>query len=150
MPYQDKAYNAFVQLVMHAENISWNRFYNYLMAMTFLILAWATIYVADSDLPMIKVILISISILGFLSGLFWAALGYRGRCFLFEYAKKGSEIEKDTTIWSENNFKPLTYSIELRDNLPFGFFGSRFILVTVPILISILYAILFFASVCDQ
>lgn len=147
---EESVYNSYVQLVMHSENISWNRFYNYLMAMTFLILAWATLYVATSDLLMIKVILISISVLGFVSGIIWAALGYRGRRFLHEYANKGSEIENDPSLWSNAKFKPLTQSIFIRDNLQFGFFGSRSILVGIPLLISSLYAILFFASVCNQ
>jgi hypothetical protein len=143
------AYSAFVELVMHSETVSWNRFYNYLMAMTFLILAWATLYVQPTPTPTLKLILESISLLGVLSGLFWAALGYRGRRFLDEFAKAGSSIENDAGKWPNelNNFRPLTSSRTLRDLIPFRFCGSIFLLTGGPLLISVLYIILFCASV---
>jgi hypothetical protein len=143
------AYSAFVNLVMHSEVISWNRFYNYLMAMTFLILAWATLYVQPSVTPTLKTILVSISILGALSGLLWAALGYRGRRFLDEFAKAGSSIENDSAMWPSelDNYKPLTSSRALRDQIRFRYSGSMFLLTCVPLLISVLYLILFCASI---
>src|SRR5689334_16945598 len=91
-------YPSLVQMITHAENISWNRFNNFLMFSTILILSWATVWVANS--PQSRMMfLVAICILGGLSGVFWAALGYRGRSFLSAYLKMAADLEADSAVW---------------------------------------------------
>ena len=140
-------YPTLVQLIIHAESVSWNRFYNFLVFSSILVLAWAAVWV--SDVPQLKpLILAAISLLGAVSGVFWAALGYRGRTFLFEYVKMASEIEADFTVWANDieKYKPATRSVELRDSLRYGWAGSRVILVAGPLAFSVLYVIMLVVS----
>jgi len=78
MVQSQDCYSTFVQLVVHAESTSWNRFYNYLMAIAFLTMAWATLYVSAKDSIMVTVILIFICAIGFLMGLSWPAVVIEG------------------------------------------------------------------------
>ena len=45
-----EVYASLVQMTISAETVSWNRFYNFLMFNTILVLAWATIWVSK-DAP---------------------------------------------------------------------------------------------------
>lgn len=143
-----EVYSAFVQLVMHAESTSWNRFYNYLMATTILILSWATLFTNDPDKTSPKIILISICLIGIISGVLWAALGYRGRRFLNEYSNAGANIERNSELWQGElqNLAPLTLSRELRDRLPFRYAGSLYLLTGVPMVFSLLFVIMLIIS----
>ena len=141
------AYATLVQLVMHAESITWNRFYNFLMANSILVLAWAVIFASDAHSLMVTHVLIALCLLGGLSGPVFAALGIRGRKFLDEYIRLGSVIE-DTAIWPNalDKCKPLTKTKDLIKTLPYGWSGSRYILKVGPWFFTILYIILVVAS----
>lgn len=141
-------YSALVQLVIHAESITWNRFYNFLMANSILVLAWAVIYVSRSYSPIVTITLLSICILGGLSGPFWAGLGFRGRKFLDVYVKLASNIEADTSLWPNTilQYKPFSKTRDLIRSLPCGWSGSRYILVAAPLAFMILYIVLTVAS----
>lgn len=143
-----EVYLALVQLIINAETVSWNRFYNFLMFNTILVLAWATVWVASASLALKAVILVAICVLGGVSGVFWAALGYRGRAFLDEYAKIGADLEAQSAIWPADiqTYKPLTKTSELRDSLLFGWAGSRVVLVAGPLGFTVLYAIMLCVS----
>lgn len=68
-------YPVLVQLVIYAESITWNRFYNFLMGNSILILAWATIFVSPCSKGLGgKSVLVAISLLGAASGVAWAAI----------------------------------------------------------------------------
>jgi hypothetical protein len=139
------AYTSLVQLIINAETISWNRFYNFLMFNTILVLAWATIWVSKDAAAVSKaVVLVAICSLGGISGIFWAALGYRGRTFLDEYVKISSDIEADARIWAADmkKIKPLTKTIELRDSMCYGWAGSRVVLIGGPLAFTLLYGIM--------
>lgn len=142
-------YYSYVQLAMHAETTSWNRFYNYLMAMTFLILAWVTLYVQGPNSCTVTLILVSVCVIGFGCGLLWAAIGYRGRRFMAEYTTAGSKIEEEGSLWDSESvsYKPLSQIKNLRDSLPFRYAGSFFLLIGVPLAFTVLYSILLVASI---
>jgi hypothetical protein len=140
-------YPALVQLIIHAESVTWNRFYNFLMFNTILVLAWATVWVSGA--PQLKaVILVAISSLGGVSGVFWAALGYRGRAFLSDYMKMAADLEADSNVWAGEieKYKPATNSIALRDSLRFSWAGSRVILIAGPLAFTVLYGVMFCVS----
>jgi hypothetical protein len=92
--------------------------------------------------------LVAISSLGAVAGIFWAALGYRGRAFLFEYVKMASDLEADSAAWAGEieKYKPATKSAELRDSLCYGWAGSRVILVAGPLAFTLLYLIMLVVS----
>lgn len=136
-----ETYSAIVQLVAHAESISWNRFHNFLIANSVLVLAWVTIYVSNGSSLMLTCILVAICVLGVLSGIFWAALGYRGRKFVDGYIDLGTQIEKGI-----EGHKPLTESKNTRDALPCGWSGSRYILMVGPCIFALFFVLLLVAS----
>jgi hypothetical protein len=140
-------YPALVQLIIHAESVTWNRFYNFLMFNTILVLAWATVWVSGAS-QLKAVILVAISSLGGVSGVFWAALGYRGRAFLSDYMKMATDLEADSNVWAGEieKYKPATKSIALRDSLRFSWAGSRVILIAGPLAFTVLYGVMFCVS----
>src|SRR5207244_552336 len=92
-------YPALIQLVVHAESISWNRLYNFLMGNSILVLAWATIYASNQDSVPTRLVLSAICVLGGLSGIAWADLGKRTRKHLDQHFDQAREIEKSPTAW---------------------------------------------------
>lgn len=136
-----EVYSALVQLSIHAENISWSRFNNYLMVNSILVLSWATIFTWSPQLDLVqplKIVLVMICLVGYLSGIFWAALGVRGRRFHSEYMKLGRKLEVVEAI----AVKPFTISVRLRDGMEFPWAGSTYVLVIGPLVFSILYLIM--------
>ncbi|MBI2980620.1 MAG: hypothetical protein HYY41_07380 [Chloroflexi bacterium] len=146
-------YSVIVQLVVHAESISWDRFYNFLIANSILILSWATIFSSIKNSWSVTVVLLAICLLGAVSGICFEKLGIRGRGFLDRYIALGSQIEADSTNWPpelEGN-KPLTETMNLRDNrLPYRWSGSRYVLRFGPLSFTILYIVLFVVSLIRQ
>jgi len=140
-------YPTLVQMILHAENVSWNRFYNFLVFSTILVLAWAAVWVTSPSQAKI-VFLATICVLGAISGVFWAALGYRGRAFLYEYTKMAAALEADPTVWAQElkDHKPASRTIELRDSLCCSWAGSRGLLIGGPLVFAVLYCIMFVMS----
>jgi len=127
-----EVYPALVQLAIHAESITWNRFYNFLMANSILVLAWATIFASSlSDRPGPKTVLAAICILGGASGVAWAGLAVRGRKFLFDFVGLAQAIETAPAHWAGTlgAVEPLSTDANLRDTQPFRWAGSLYLLV---------------------
>jgi hypothetical protein len=79
----------------HAEQVRWTLLYNFLMASTILLLAWATIF-AGSSSPRVKTaVLFLLCVAGFLLSVVWVALGQRGSSFVRMYAELGRRLEPD-------------------------------------------------------
>ncbi len=78
-------YSGLLSLVIHAEAVRWNRFNNFLMVNSILLLAWATIYTYKDISLMRSIVLMLISFIGLFSGLIWSGLGIRGSTFHYEY-----------------------------------------------------------------
>ena len=143
-----EVYSALVQLVIHAESITWDRFNNFLMGNSILVLAWATIFVSTTDSRMTTFVLSAICILGVLSGPAWAALGARGRKYHDNYVKLASNIEIDPTCWpiELDKNRPSEKTKEIRDASPSRWSSSRFLLQAGPWCFTALYIVLLVAS----
>lgn len=140
-------------LVDNAENTRWNRFYNYLMANSILILSWATIFTSQAKSKIqpdtSNLVMVLICILGAFSGVAWSVLGYRGSNFLWMYSGLGKSIESDQSLWPEElaDYIPFTKMKELSNNLRFKKLNSYYILTFGPLLLSVFYIILFLVSI---
>jgi len=141
-------YNTLVQMMIQSESISWNRFYNFLMGNSILILAWATIFISQKKSPWGNIVMVSICLLGAISSPFYAVLGKRGRDFLEHYVKQLIKIEDSQSNWPSDfdKLKIFKMNLELRDTLPGRIAGSYYILQAVPYGFSFLYFLMFLAS----
>ncbi|MBN2131384.1 MAG: hypothetical protein JW741_17920 [Sedimentisphaerales bacterium] len=99
-----QTYQTYIQLIIHAESISWTRFNNFLLVGSVLVLAWVALFVSDkSSLWAAKVAMLLISGVGVLSGIAWAGLGKRGRKYVDDYKKEAQRIEKDNVWWEKRD-----------------------------------------------
>jgi hypothetical protein len=147
---REHAYPAWVALVQHAENISWTRFYNFLVFATILVLAWATIYSQASRPWGAAVVMAVMSGVGLLSGFIWAGLGYRSRQYLHFYLKGGAKLEEG----AEAECQVCKGTMDFGRKLPVlgrvvntPLFGSGFLLLIVPLAFVVLYFVLLAVSV---
>ncbi|MEW6668756.1 MAG: hypothetical protein AB1512_26390 [Thermodesulfobacteriota bacterium] len=143
-------YAAVAQHVANAEQVSWNRFNNFLMSNSIFILAWATLYAADPIPPRARLILCSICTVGVLSSVVWAALGYRGRKNVGMFLDLGKRMELDpnhtSAAWA--GFGPCDCAIKLRDSMPYRWAGSFWILSIGSFVFTFLYVLLLWVSFC--
>ncbi len=90
---QVATYQAASQHWAHAEQIRWTLLYNYLMASTILLLAWATIFAAQGSITSRDWILAALAAAGALLSALWVALGARATGFVKMYAATGEGLE---------------------------------------------------------
>ena len=64
-------YATLTQMIVQVENISWNRFYNFLMGSSILVLAWGTLYASDHKGWYVKLVLVLLCLVGCASGPPW-------------------------------------------------------------------------------
>lgn len=143
-------YAAVVQLVIHAETISWSRFNNFLVGGTILIIAWATIFSSNQHSIGSKVTLSAICIVGIFTCIAWSSLGSRSRKYLDEYYSQGEAIEKQEEFWEANvpnELKPFMKTSGIRPEAS-CYSSSSFLLEYVPWAFAALYAFMFIASWC--
>ncbi len=141
-------YGALVQMVIHAEGISWNRLYNFLMGNSILVLAWATIYASTQHSWLTGVVLSAICVLGGLSGIAWAELGWRARRHVELYFSQALRIEQDPKLWEvaiDDTLKPFKGSEPIRDSARW-YSTNQFLLTGMPIAFTVLYVIMLIAS----
>ncbi|MBU0533344.1 MAG: hypothetical protein KJ887_00890 [Candidatus Omnitrophica bacterium] len=147
MPNKTKnlIYQALPALINGAESISWNRFNNFLLFNSILILAWATIYanINEEITTNHSFLLGGICILGLAISFIWCALGFRGRSNVDLFLKIGKAIESN---YPEGH-KPITEAAKLRDTQPFSWSGSTYILTITPLLIALLYTLFLWFSI---
>lgn len=142
------AYASIVQLVVHAEAITWNRFYNFLMGNTLLILGWATLFAASSACAtQSRIAQAALCVLGALSGIPFAALSYRGRKYLMDFVDLGAAIENSVAWPADLPQKPLGMTVKTRGEYPFPWAGSYFILTGSCLLFTVLHLLLLFVSI---
>ena len=144
--YKD-VYASLIQLIIHAETISWTRFYNFLVFNTILIVAWTTIYVKDPPPSLAGIVMVIMCAVGILSGMFWACLGVRGRKFLEEYIRLIKDFE-DERAWPSllNKYKLGTLTDKWGKNFPYGWARSNYLLIGGPLVFTAFYAFLFYVS----
>lgn len=87
------AYQAVTAHWTHAEQLRWTILYNFLVATTILLLAWATAF-ASARAPGVRLwVLIIMCGTGMVLSIAWAGLGMRGNSFVRMYAKLGQDAE---------------------------------------------------------
>ena len=133
-----------MQLFMNAENVSWNRFNNFLLFNSILILSWATMVAPNNGKPSC-IVLSAICFLGFVSGICWSFLGYRGRFIQKEYLGMAIKLESEELFWPDNlkEWKPATKTEALLESLHCSCVGSsRVLLIGCPLAVALLYVVL--------
>jgi len=138
-------YAAIIQLIVVAETTSWNRFYNFLMFASVLIVAWAAIYSQSTPPKGATFIMASISVFGFISGFAWGGLGWRGRAMQKIFVDEGKKLEERTPGPAEGqppHVNPCAIAAEKRDSMKFSKFSSFYLLIGVPILCGLLFLLL--------
>jgi hypothetical protein len=143
-----EAYLALVQLIIHAESTTWNRFYNFLMGNSILVVAWAALFASNSKSDATPV-LVTICLLGAFGGIAWAALAVRGRRNLNEFVELGKLIEAESSLWTTAlaAVKPLSKAADLRETQAFPWAGSFYLLVFGSLAFSVLYSVMLIVSV---
>ena len=139
-----ETYQALVVAVQHAEDVSWNRFNNYLFVNSIIILAWATVW-SNIDLsPDRAGLLVLMAALGLFSGVVWSGLGYRGRTFLLKYNEAGLVLDAKLRRLSGSGGDSGYFTIcdEQRRGLPFSTCSSFPTVVHGPLLINWFYVYL--------
>ncbi|MBN1397597.1 MAG: hypothetical protein JXA06_06165 [Bacteroidetes bacterium] len=141
-------YAALVQLITHSDSVTWNRFYNFLVANSVLVLAWTAIFATNSSPAMSSMVLITISIFGLLTSPFWAILGWRGKKFQNAFEALAEKVENDAKLWPKQSvkYKPLTESQNIRKSLGWGLGGTFYFLTFFPLAFGIIYIVLLIAS----
>jgi len=142
-------YATLTQLVIHAESISWNRLYNFLVCNSILLLAWATICASKPN-PAGKVAMLVLCFVGAISGIVWAELGRRGREYLDHYGNHAKKLEETINASEPGLPKGLVKGSNPEEKVwPFEFsvkgpsYGkSRYILTWGPCVFMFLYAVL--------
>jgi len=91
-------YDSYRELVIHSENVSWNRFQNLLIINSVLVVAWATLF-SSSSAPLFsaKIAMSAISFFGMFIGVAWTFLDKRSRQYLDHYKEKLSALKSTTT-----------------------------------------------------
>ena len=98
---QREVYSVCVQMIIQIENVSWNRLYNFLMANSILILAWATIYVSSQKGFWCTAVLVVIATVGIGAGVMFSELGGRARAQLEGFYTLAVSIEADPGCWAK-------------------------------------------------
>src|SRR5437870_6750726 len=95
---RDTLYQAASQHWAHAEQIRWTLLYNYLMASTILLLAWATVFASSTGARLPRYIQAGLAAAGALLSALWVALGARATGFVSMYAATGRGLEPQLPI----------------------------------------------------
>jgi ADP-ribose pyrophosphatase YjhB (NUDIX family) len=141
-------YQAASQHWAHAEQIRWTLLYNYLMASTILLLAWATLYASSAQHPKVQVVLAGA---GAMLSALWVALGARATGFVSMYAATGRALEPSSQTPDSDGATLGPFASAAQHRISGTGIGrlapSHLVLWLVPSLFLLVYAILFFLSV---
>jgi hypothetical protein len=139
-------YSSIVQLVIHAENISWNRFNNFLLTDSVLVIAWATIYSSGQNYCASRAIQYLICLLGVFFSISWAMLAWRSRDYVDMYFNLGRRLENGADISKIKLFQRPScaqpYNLKL--------ISSRFLTTATPIFFAVLYLVMIVVTWCNS
>ena len=137
-------YSSLTPLIIHSADNLWNRLGTFLIANSFLILAWVALFTSNNIglVPLKAITLASICIIGVIGCIAWSLLGYRGTEFLRKRIDVAAYIEEK--IACDNKCMPYTQTNSLRETLPYKTYGGRTVLIFGPLLLVIFYIVLFF------
>ncbi|MEK7384391.1 MAG: hypothetical protein AAB262_14035 [Elusimicrobiota bacterium] len=140
-PSLDQRYAAAVQLVVHAENTSGMRIYNFLMGASITMLAWATVFAGAQDGNCWRTgTLALMSVAGLLLSIAWMPFGWRGRRFVDAYLDVARELEGGADP------APVSRGNEITFSLPLKIFRARYLAVAVPLVFAGVFATLLVVS----
>lgn len=140
-------YQAAGQHWAHAEQIRWTLLYNYLMASTILLLAWAAVLAAGSPAAIRKPTLVLLAFAGVVISVLWVGLAARANSYVRAYAKLSLNLEDG--ISAGNLLDPF----RLRETHKLSIQGlakwvpTWVVLRAVPLVFAVLYAVLVWLSV---
>jgi hypothetical protein len=137
------AYQAASDHWTHAEQVRWSLLYNFLMAVTILLLAWAA--VAGATFEPKRLVLLSLCGAGFVLSLVWFGLSRRAGLFVHHYAEFGRSVERDQLLV----VGPFRSAKAFRDDIKglATLMPSRVVLPLVPALFAVLCVILAYGSI---
>jgi len=134
-------YQVLAQHWAHAEQIRWTLLYNYSMASTILLLAWAAMFTAASGAGK-RIVLLTLAAAGFLVTLLWLVLQIRANGFVHMYESAALEAERQLAPSFPGSFQ---HSQRYRNS--FGWIkknlGTRRVAPIVLGIFAILYLVLF-------
>jgi hypothetical protein len=131
----------------HAEQIRWTALYNFLVASTILLLAWAAVF-ATKDTIEKKYLLVGLCVIGILISLLWAAISIRSTSFVKLYADRAASIEESLYPTHKGAFR---IAHNHRKNIPiFARLPTRYFVVAVPLIFAILYGFLSYFSLLTR
>ncbi len=146
-PTPQEMYSSLASHITNAEQVSWNRFNNFLLFNSVLILGWFALNAATTAVEQQPLLLAVSSCIGIISGLIWAGLGIRGRNNVHAILELGSRIEcPDGNPPPDAPLPPFSKLKALRDSQPFKFCGSRYVLAFGPLLLSCFHVLLLWLS----
>jgi len=142
-------YAAIIQLIIHADNISWNRFNNFLVGNSVLAVAWATIFGSSKPSFQANMILTVITLIGIYASKIWYGLGLNSRNYLDKYIKQGVRLEEsEATEGVERNHLPVVLTrkmqIQTKTQCPTG--TSYQVQTAMPCAFEILYIAMLIAT----
>jgi hypothetical protein len=142
-------YAAITQHITSAEQISWNRFSNFLTSNSIFVVAWATIYAASPKLPVFLTVFVQVTVclIGITSSLVWTGLGRRSRANVNLFLRLGRRMEEEMVRGVPAWLWPCARAEKLRDEGPCRTAGSYAIMVYGPFVFTALYAVLLLVSV---
>ncbi len=131
----------------HAEQIRWTLLYNYLMAGTILLLAWAAVFASVASPGALKPALIVFATAGVIVSTLWFGLALRANAFVRAYANLGLKLEQD--ILGDGMQGPFRLREELKPSLRglAGWVPTWVVLRAVPLTFAAVFAVLVWLSV---
>jgi len=146
-------YAAMIQLIIHAENISWNRFNNFFVVTTILMAAWGALFASSLGQEFsTKIVQSVLGTVGVITSLIWYSVGSNSRLYLNKYLAQGERMEKRAAMKGD---VPLILTCEIRDEIKNqrGWAGqfrkigtSSFVQKAVPIAFVVLYLVMLGAT----
>jgi hypothetical protein len=128
----------------HAEQIRWTLLYNYLMASTILLLAWATVFASSSNPS--RFVLVVLALAGVILSSVWIALGARATSFVKMYEGVGLRAESAMQPSGGPFASARDHRLSLAGIARFA--PSGFVLRLVPSMFVALYVTLGLVSFC--
>lgn len=141
-------YSVINKLETYSEQSRWNRLNTFLLFESIIILSWAALFSQDGCKP--TFLLVMLSLLGTVLGPFWAVLGYRSSKYQTAMHKAAYELEENTANYG---FVSQPYHVidsirrSGRKTWIHKLTTSTMIMIWVPLLFSVVFAVLLVFSI---
>lgn len=129
----------------HSSELRWTLLYNFLVATTILLLAWAAIFSSTTQLHGKRLALIALCIAGFVLSLIWISLLLRANNFVQMFVHLGLDVEESLGLADTGPFHRGQSHRESMKGIP-GLTATRYVTTTVPAIFALLYLTLLILS----